>query len=40
MVEFLAWQLEKICLFFGSGLENITDFINATRDLGRVLGKR
>lgn len=40
MVEFLAWQLENICLFCGSGLENITDFINAIRDLGRVLGKR
>lgn len=33
MVEFLARQLENICLFCGTGLENIINFINATEIL-------
>lgn len=40
MDESLVWQLKKICVFCENSSENISDFVNATKDLGKVLGKQ
>lgn len=39
MAEFLARQLKNICVFCENDLENLLDFINTARELGRVIGE-
>lgn len=40
MAESSAHQLQNICVFCGNGSRNLPDFINATRELGIVLGEQ
>lgn len=39
MAEFLAHQLKTIYVFCENDLENLLDFINTARELGRVIGE-